>query len=131
MTRIESVTDAFDPMLGSLGGFVIDGNVDGVEIDHFLETDGDNVGCGWIVGTPVGTEPGIEVFVFAFGVYVPCSELDSCLIILRKLLRPSPNLFTKPIILNLLNRFLIPSPPIFRLFILSPYRKSSNRLWHE
>lgn len=33
---IECCADAFDPLLGFLGGFVFDCDVDGVKVDHFL-----------------------------------------------------------------------------------------------
>lgn len=49
--------NALHPRLGLLGGFVFDGDVDGVQVYHFLEANDHNVGCVLAVGSPAVAEP--------------------------------------------------------------------------
>lgn len=79
---VEGAANPIHPELTSLLTLVFDGDVDGVEIDHLLESHDDEVGGAVLV--PVGAEPGFEGFVFALGIDVPCADKDATLFVLSK-----------------------------------------------
>ena len=85
LPAVERGADALDPVLRSLLGLVVDSNVDGIEIDHLLKADGDNVGGIFAIGTPIGAQPIIEGFVLTLGIDVPRTKEDAGLFVLGEL----------------------------------------------
>jgi hypothetical protein len=74
MRSIESGAQTFDPILSALLRFVVDGDIDGIQIDNFLKTDGDNIGRVSSILAPIATNPFFQRFFLALGIHIPRSD---------------------------------------------------------
>mmetsp|Transcript_14903 Transcript_14903/g.31599 ORF Transcript_14903/g.31599 Transcript_14903/m.31599 type:complete len:498 (+) Transcript_14903:1035-2528(+) len=115
LTRIQSFFNPPHPKIGARLTFILHGDIDGIQIDHFLKSHHDNVRQAVLV--PIGAKPTGQTLFLPLGVDVPRSNEQMALFVLREFILTRTDLFVDPCIADFRRGLAVADASVLGFFV--------------